>query len=203
MKASHALLGLGILSAGFVLWKNADAHPQTRSASLEPSAERYMVTSTGTETILLNKVSGETWQLTSDESGTNWTRLPAPGGIVHHKWGASPFTEVIFNGDSVNDSVSVEYQQQQYQLVSVSGYSTRTLLEQSRHHFGSRSDQWQKGFAEDLSKLLREMGTPAGDDVSLELKDLQSNRLVSIAHAPMTKDNRQEVWHRRNDPRRD
>ena len=87
---------------------------------------------------------------------------------------------------------------EQYELVSVDEFSTRTLLEQARHHFGSPPQQWQKGFAEDLPWILERMGMPAGDFVSLVLKDTTTNILVTIGRAPMTKDNRQEVWHRRH-----
>ncbi len=203
---SRMVVGLAVVIVGVAIWTIVIASPDTHRPSSGIEQQRYAISSHGTETILLDTGTGETWRLVrndSEDSELYWSRLPAPGGIAKHQWGASPFTEVRFRGNDVDEGVDVEFNSQQYELVSVNGFTTRTLLEQARHHGGSQSHEWQKYFAEDLASLLNKMGKPAGDAVSLVLKHTTSDELVTIVRAPMTKDNRQEVWHRRNNPAQD
>lgn len=119
------------------------------------------------------------------------------GPFLMHEWNsrghpawkrASPFTDVQVN----DDRVMVEFNESQYELVSINEASTEEILRSAKHAFG-----WSgvKRFVEDLPQVLGAMGMPDEDYVDLVLKDSEG-QLLHFAEAPMTVENRYKVTRR-------
>ena len=51
----------------------------------------------------------------------------------------------------------------------------------------------EKRFAEDLVEVMSGMGEKVGSSVNLALKELDTNKAITIPDAPMTADNRRAV----------
>ena len=106
----------------------------------------------------------------------------------------SPFTEVRHEADRVIVRVRGEL----YELVALDDIAATKILQSAKDQFG---ELWQKRFAEDLVKVLWGMGHRPGATVKLELRALDTNRLVTIPDAEMTEANRRQVWRvRHGDP---
>ena len=103
----------------------------------------------------------------------------------------SPFTSVSFEGD---DAI-VTRDGKEYRWVAVNGltYDEVRAFAQKTH-----GDLWRKRVAEDLVPMLKAMGRPAGETVSLTLEDEGGDRF-DVPAAPMTYENRQMVYRARRE----
>jgi len=100
----------------------------------------------------------------------------------------SPFTDVLFKNE---DRIVVEYQEKQYELVSIDDLTTKTILDSARKQFKTL---WRKRFAEDLVEVMEGAGKPSGKTVKLVLRNLKSGKTSTIFKAPMTYKNRVAVY---------
>jgi hypothetical protein len=100
----------------------------------------------------------------------------------------SPFTRV-----DVEYTFLVQFQEKDYELVSIEGLSTDQLVDVARTAFGGRS---VKRIVEDLPEVLEAAGKSVGDRVELVLKDRGTGKIITVAEAPMTKANRARVMQR-------
>ena len=98
----------------------------------------------------------------------------------------SPFTEVACD----EDKALVTFSGKRYELVSIDGLATKQILDFCRKTYSVR---WEKRFAEDLVEVMSGMGEKVGSSVNLVLKELDTNKAITIPHAPMTADNRRAV----------
>ena len=117
-------------------------------------------------------------QIEPKPSGRSWARL-------------SPFTEVSCD----EDKVVVAFSGKHYELISIDGISTKQILDFCRKTFSTR---WEKRFAEDLVEVMSGMGKEVGSSVNLALKELDTNKVITVPDAPMTADNRRAVWESRH-----
>lgn len=101
----------------------------------------------------------------------------------------SPFTEVQFEGEKI----IAEYEGTFYEVASIEGISSAGLIEASRKHYG---DLWQKRIREDIAEVLVAAGAPESTTVGLELKELESGAIKTVANAEMTKENRRIIYNR-------
>ena len=88
-----------------------------------------------------------------------------------------------------------EYESRIYRLVSIDRLSTEEILNAARQHFGSMRD---KRFTEDLVEVLAAMGHPPGGTVKLVLVDQETGKKRVVSRAPMTHENRREVYRKYN-----
>ena len=102
----------------------------------------------------------------------------------------SPFTEVACD----EDKALVTFSGKRYELVSIDGLATKQILDFCRKTYSVR---WEKRFAEDLVEVMSGMGEKVGSSVNLALKELDTNKAITIPDAPMTADNRRAVWESR------
>ena len=102
----------------------------------------------------------------------------------------SPFTEVACD----EDKALVTFSGKRYELVSIDGLATKQILDFCRKTYSVR---WEKRFAEDLVEVMSGMGEKVGSSVNLVLKELDTNKAITIPDAPMTADNRRAVWESR------
>ena len=100
---------------------------------------------------------------------------------------ASPFTDVRFSGERV----IVTYAGQAYQWLEVDEVKVEEIVAWSRRRFGSN---WQMRVAEDLVEVLHSMGHQPGGTVQLRLRDLQTDEDLFIDAAPITEQNRAQVY---------
>jgi hypothetical protein len=99
----------------------------------------------------------------------------------------SPFTEVHYN----RDKAIVRVRGELYELVSLDGIDAGKILQSAKNHFGNL---WQKRFAEDLVEVLWKMEHRPKSNVKLQLRELKTGKVITIADEAMTEDNRQQVW---------
>ena len=99
----------------------------------------------------------------------------------------SPFTKV----SCVGDKALVTYSGKEYELMGIDDLSTKQILEFCKKSY---SGIWEKRFAEDLVEVMSRMGKEPGVSVKLTLKDLATDKLITVDEAPMTEGNRQAVW---------
>ena len=102
----------------------------------------------------------------------------------------SPFTEVACD----EDKALVTFSGKRYELVSIDGLATKQILDFCRKTYSVR---WEKRFAEDLVEVISGMGEEVGNSVNLALKELDTNKVITIPDAPMTAENRRAVWESR------
>ena len=114
----------------------------------------------------------------SKPSGRSWARL-------------SPFTEV----SCAEDKALVTFSGKRYELISIDGISTKQILDFCRETFSTR---WEKRFAEDLVEVMSGMGKEVGSSVNLALKELDTNKEITVPDAPLTAENRRAVWEKRH-----
>jgi hypothetical protein len=105
----------------------------------------------------------------------------------------SPFTAVR----SSHAVPEVEFAGEWYELEALDGTPAARIVEFCQKTYGG---SWEKRFAEDLVMVLAEMGKPAKDKVSLDLRHLGTGELVHRKDAEMTEANRARVWSFRNEP---
>ena len=99
----------------------------------------------------------------------------------------SPFTKVSCVGDKALET----YSGKEYELMGIDDLSTKQILEFCKKSY---SGIWEKRFAEDLVEVMSRMGKEPGVSVKLTLKDLATDKLITVDEAPMTECNRQAVW---------
>lgn len=112
-------------------------------------------------------------QALNNQSHSNWPR-------------GSPFTRVELDGDKV----MVEFNDANYELISINGEPTEKILAKSHRLFGSYGD---KRFVEDLPQVLGSMGMENTESVDLVLLDGGGNQ-VAFRDAPVTPQNRSRVY---------
>ena len=122
--------------------------------------------------------------------------LQARNNHGHSDWPrASPFTRV----DLTNDVAQVEFDGEQYELVSINGKSTKQILTSARRRYGSSLGD--KRFIEDLPAVLGGLGlSPDATDVDLVLTD-SAGTTIEVKDAPMTAANRSLVYQTSSRPR--
>jgi hypothetical protein len=98
----------------------------------------------------------------------------------------SPFTEVRYDGDKAIVRVRGEL----YELVSLDGIESGKILQSAKDHFGLL---WQKRFAEDLVEVLWKMEHHPKSTVDLQVRELATGKVITIADAAMTEANRRLV----------
>ena len=103
---------------------------------------------------------------------------------------ASPFTDVRFEGEQV----IVTYDAQRYEWLEVDEIKIDDIISHSKRRFGSK---WQMRIAEDMVEVLQSMDHQPGETVKLRLRDLNLDQDVVVEAAPMTEQNRAEVYRRR------
>ena len=99
----------------------------------------------------------------------------------------SPFTKVSCAGDKA----LVTYSGKKYELMSIDDIDTKKILDFCKKTY---SGIWEKRFAEDLVEVMSGMGKEPGLRVKLTLKDLATDKIITVNEAPMTKGNRRAVW---------
>ena len=99
----------------------------------------------------------------------------------------SPFTDVRCEE---TDLVNVEFENIEYQLVSIEDIPTSTILATCRDEFG---DRWEKRFAEDPVEVLILAGHRPGQHVKLVLREADGNLKV-VPAAPLTAENRKKAY---------
>ncbi|HUR27642.1 MAG TPA: hypothetical protein VM509_05600, partial [Planctomycetota bacterium] len=77
-----------------------------------------------------------------------------------------------------------------YELVSIAGVETGTLLKDSKRLCGEAA--WKR-LTEDLPALLAALGHEVGESVDLELRDLESKKTSKLAAVKMTRENRKRL----------
>ena len=102
----------------------------------------------------------------------------------------SPFTQVSCH----DDNVVVVFSGKRYELISIDELPATQIFEFCQKTYAAR---WEKRFAEDLVEVMSGMGKEAGTIVSLVLKELDTNNLITVPDAPMTAENRRAVWESR------
>ncbi|MEM8884266.1 MAG: S41 family peptidase [Planctomycetota bacterium] len=102
----------------------------------------------------------------------------------------SPFTEVVIDGADV----TVQFQGKPYRLKEIAGLPVADVLAFCDKTYGRRA---HKRFAEDLVEVLAGMQRKPGRTVALVLEDPKTGKLETIAVAPMTHANRQQVLDKR------
>lgn len=99
----------------------------------------------------------------------------------------SPFTAVsVFGRDAV-----VEFESQQYKLLSIEGIPTNRLMRLAEMVYEDRAE---KRFREDLVEVLNAAGIKGKTEVDLKLENLQTGKVTNVANAKMTYENRQRVY---------
>jgi hypothetical protein len=103
----------------------------------------------------------------------------------------APFTDVRFEGEQV----IVTYDGKAYQWLEIDEIKVEDIVSSSKRRFGSK---WQMRVAEDMVDVLWGMGHRPGETVRLRLRDLKTDQEVLIESAPMTEQNRSEVYRNRS-----
>lgn len=130
-----------------------------------------------------------------DELRTAQDQLRAEDPNPAHLWKQlSPFTRVRFEGTKV----LVTYLADEFRLSSINGLSSDEIMNFCRSKYGRGEDgeaMAQKRMAEDLTRVLSDMGQPLRSDntASLVLVDPKSGENRTVEHALMTIENRQAV----------
>ena len=112
-------------------------------------------------------------------SGERWKRV-------------SPFTAVSLK---VDGRVEVEFERKAYWLISIDDLPTGEILASSQRQYGQL---WEKRFVEDIAEVLAGMGSPPGTTVKLVLRDADTGNRRIVAAAPLTRENRREVYRKYN-----
>jgi Peptidase family S41 len=99
----------------------------------------------------------------------------------------SPFTAARMQ----DESIEVQVANQWYELLAIDDVTISSLITFCKQTY---SRIWFKRFGEDLVEVLSEMGYPPGGNVSLKLRDIQTNQEVLLEDTPMTEENRRSVW---------
>ena len=103
----------------------------------------------------------------------------------------SCFTEVGILDDG---TVRVEFEGNYYEFISINDIPVEDIIESAKSQFQQR---WEKRFVEDLTQVMAGMGRHPGERVvKLVLRDPDSGQIHAAAEAPLTKENRSEVWRR-------
>jgi RNA polymerase sigma factor (sigma-70 family) len=113
-----------------------------------------------------------------------------PNPFAHPSARLSPFTKVRFD----TNRVVVQYLEQEFEVTAINDLPTAEILDFCRHQYGA--DAAEKRFAEDLVVVLADLGHPMAADntVKLTLSNPQTREKSEIAHAAMTKKNRDAVY---------
>jgi hypothetical protein len=103
----------------------------------------------------------------------------------------SPFTDVRCEE---KDLVNVEFENSEYQLVSIADIPTSAILATCRDEFG---DWWEKRFVEDPVEVLILAGHRPGQHVKLVLRQTDGSLKV-VPAAPLTAENRKQAYDARS-----
>jgi hypothetical protein len=99
----------------------------------------------------------------------------------------SPFEAVRWNGEVPQVQVAGKW----YELLEINNIPVKQITDFSR---SMGSTTWQKHFEEDLVELLTKMGHTPGMSATLLVKDLDSQKEVTLTDIPMTGANRWALW---------
>jgi hypothetical protein len=99
----------------------------------------------------------------------------------------SPFTEVRYS----DAKAIVRVRGERYELVSLDDIEAGKILQSAKEQFGNL---WQKRFAEDLVDVLARMGHRPKSAVKLQLRNLKTGEITTIADAAMTEANRRQIY---------
>jgi hypothetical protein len=94
-----------------------------------------------------------------------------------------------------NDLPEVMIDDAWYELRSINDIPVADIIKFAQDEFG---DRWQKRFSEDLVEVMTKMGQPPKETVKLVLRTLENGDEVTMDDVPMTKENRNRIWRRRN-----
>ena len=103
----------------------------------------------------------------------------------------SPFTDVIVHGDAA----TVQFDGQAYELVSIDDVPTKAILAIAKNTYGNLGE---KRFVEDIVEVLEQLGRRPERNVKLVLRDAQSGAIKTVDRAPLTAENRRQVYLARN-----
>lgn len=103
----------------------------------------------------------------------------------------SPFTDVRFEGEQV----IVTYDAAAYQWLQIDEVKVDDIVRSAKKRYGSK---WQMRIAEDMVDVLWNMGHQPGKTVRLRLRRLATDQVVRVESAPMTEENRAEVYRNRS-----
>jgi hypothetical protein len=99
----------------------------------------------------------------------------------------SPFTDVSVRGDAA----TVQFDGQTYELVSIDDVPTKAILAVAKKSYGNL---WEKRFVEDIVEVLEQLGRRPEKTVKLVLRDAQSGAIKTVDRAPLTAENRRQVY---------
>ena len=103
----------------------------------------------------------------------------------------SPFTKMEFD----DEKILVEYRGKSWQWLEFDEFTVEEITTSAKEHFG---DDWQTRIAEDLIKVMAAMDCEVGQTAKLRLRNLETDEETQIAAAPVTHENRRQVWKDRN-----
>ena len=103
----------------------------------------------------------------------------------------SPFTDVQFEGEQV----TVCFEGSAYQWLEIDSIKVQDIVLSAKQRFGSK---WQQRVAEDLVEVLSGMDHKPGKTVRLRLRNMKTDEELLIESAPMTEQNRSEVYTNRD-----
>lgn len=187
-------------------WLYGQTASRGHAEQVTSGPSRFTITSTDEGTILLDSATGDTWLFEPKNERnkeavwlsvrrTPTARPETTHGSPRPDWARlSPFTQVrCLDGDKVK----VEYDGKSYELLSIDDFPTADILKFSRKQFGER---WEKRFVEDIVEVLAGMGKPPGTNVKLSLRDPKTAKTRTVDRAPLTSENRTQVYlfHNRN-----
>ncbi len=99
----------------------------------------------------------------------------------------SPFTQVDFGAGKI----LVEFDGTTYEWLGIDGIPVSKVTEASKRLYRVL---WRKRIVEDVVEVLWGMGHKPGETVKLQLRDLQQDKEITIAAAPMTHANRRSMY---------
>jgi hypothetical protein len=104
----------------------------------------------------------------------------------------SPFHAVRWR----DDTPQVQVNEVWYELLALNDVPADQIVAQCKT---LDAKDWQKRFEEDLPAVLISLNKEAGQTVTLNLKDLSTQKDQTIKDVPMTKENRQAIWRARHE----
>lgn len=99
----------------------------------------------------------------------------------------APFSDITWDE---NELPLVSIDNELYRLVSIDAISLKRIAAFAQRTY---DDWWQKRVAEDLVGVLSEMGSPLGEQVTLQVVDLATEERL-LLESDMTHAKRQAVW---------
>lgn len=100
---------------------------------------------------------------------------------------SAPYSEIVWPFQPPQVKVGST----RYELLAIDDLKVEQIAEFARKTYGNL---WQKRFDEDLVEVLTQMGDPLGEQVILQLRTLDTNKIVTLEGVPMTKSNRRSIY---------